>query len=222
MTLNDDWPPRGRRDPAPPADGCPLPAEPGAGWTTGVGWTTGAGWTTGYGSRDGALERAGPGPGGPPAPEGSMADGSTARTTIDGLVHLLVNAWNRHDAAAFAAGFAEDVEFTDAFGLTVYGRAAIEAAHAAIFRTAFKDSTLTAADTRVRFVRADVAAVDLCWELTGARGPEGHAGPERHGLMTMVATEQAGAWRFTICHNQDLPPPGHLAKVTGPSKGRRG
>jgi uncharacterized protein (TIGR02246 family) len=208
MALNGNGALRGRLDPAPhPVGRRPPPAA------------ARAGWTTGDDPRDDTFDVAEPGHGGPRAPDHSTANGSEARTTIDGLVDLLVSAWNRHDAAAFAAGFAEDVAFTNVFGVTVYGRAAIETAHAAIFRAALKDSTLTAADTCVRFVRADVAAVDLRWEMTAARGPAGHAGPKRHGLMTMVATEQAGAWRFTVCHNQDLPPPERLATAAGLLKG---
>ena len=173
----------------------------------------GAAWTTGHDLRDGAFELARSGEDALRTLDMPGSDGSGARTTIDELVQALVIAWNRHDATAFAAAFAEDVEFTNVFGLTLSGRAAIEASHAAIFQTTFKDSTLTATGTHVRFVRADVAAVDVRWELTGGRDPEGNAWPKRHSLMAMVATEQAGAWSVTVCHNQDLPPPGPVAAV---------
>ena len=69
------------------------------------------------------------------------------RNALEKLVSAFVSSWNAHDAHAFAAVFAEDVDFTNVFGLVSDGRAAVERSHAAIFRTIFKDSVLT---TQVR------------------------------------------------------------------------
>ncbi len=200
---------RGQSDPAPYRAGLRL--EPAAGWM---------GQAALDDRRQAAFRLAEPDDDGASRPDRAGSVGGEAGSTIDGLVEALVSAWNRHDAAAFAAAFAEDVEFTNVFGLTLYGRAAIEASHAAIFRTLFKDSALTATDTSVRFIRADVAAVDVRWEMTATgRDPEGPAWSTRHGLMSMLATELAGAWRVTVCHNQDLPPPERVAEIAALLKG---
>ena len=83
--------------------------------------------------------------------------GTSAEIAIQSIVTALVEAWNRHDAHAFAAPFAEDAEFTNVFGMVQKGRAGIEAAHAPIFKTMFKDSRLSVTETRVRLIRSDVA-----------------------------------------------------------------
>lgn len=142
-----------------------------------------------------------------------MTGEEAARAAIEARVAALAAAWNRHDAAAFAEGFAEDVDFTNVFGLLTQGRAAITASHAAIFKGMFSNSTLTIAETRIRFIRDDVAAIDARWEMTGARDPQGNPWPKRHGLMSMIATQANGAWWFSVFHNQDLMPPDKVAEI---------
>ncbi len=136
----------------------------------------------------------------------------TAQTAIVDLVRTLEAAWNRHDAHAFAAAFAEDAEFTNVFGMVQQGRAGIEAAHAPIFKTMFKDSRLTVAETRVRLIRPDVAAVDVKWTMTGARDPHGNPWPERSGLLNWIVTRHGERWLIDVSHNMDLPSP-DLAKA---------
>jgi uncharacterized protein (TIGR02246 family) len=131
----------------------------------------------------------------------------TANTAIGDLVRALEGAWNRHDAHAFAQAFAEDADFTNVFGMLQKGRAGIEAGHAPIFKTMFKDSTLTVTETRVRLIRPDVAAVDLKWTMTGARDPHGNAWPARTGLMNWVVTRHGERWLVDVSHNMDLPAP---------------
>jgi uncharacterized protein (TIGR02246 family) len=135
-----------------------------------------------------------------------------AQHAIDRLVSDMIAAWNRHDAAAFAAAFAEDAEFTNVFGMVQRGRTGIEAAHAPIFKTMFKDSQLTATETRVRFIRPDVATVDVRWKMSGARDPMGNPWPERAGILNWVVTLHGDAWLIDISHNMDLPSP-ELAKA---------
>ena len=103
-----------------------------------------------------------------------MTADKSVEQAIDGLVRALVAAWNRHDAHAFAEAFAEDADFTNVFGMVQKGRAGIEAGHAPVFKTMFKDSRLTVTETSVRMIRSDVAAVDVKWTMTGARDPHGN------------------------------------------------
>jgi len=138
--------------------------------------------------------------------------GTSAEIAIQSIVTALVEAWNRHDAHAFAAPFAEDAEFTNVFGMVQKGRAGIEAAHAPIFKTMFKDSRLSVTETRVRLVRPDVASVDVRWTMTGARDPHGNPWPQREGLLNWIATDHGGEWLIDVSHNMDLPSP-DLAKA---------
>ncbi len=56
-------------------------------------------------------------------------------------------AWNRGDAAGFAADFAEDAEFVAFEGTVLRGRAAIVAFHQPLFDTLLKGSRLVDGET---------------------------------------------------------------------------
>ena len=131
-------------------------------------------------------------------------EGNAARA-IESLVQGLVSAWNAHNPQAFAAAFAEDAEFTNVFGMVQRGRAGIEAAHAPIFKTMFKDSELAVVETRLRMIRPDVAAVDVRWRMTGARDPMGNPWPEREGILNWIVTRHGDGWLIDVSHNMDLP-----------------
>jgi uncharacterized protein (TIGR02246 family) len=141
-----------------------------------------------------------------------MADDQAARRAIEDIAAKLVEAWNRRDAHALAAIFAEDADFTNVFGMLAEGRAAIAALHAPLFKTIFKDSRLSVTETRVRLIRPDVASVDVKWTMTGARDPHGNPWPEREGLLNWIVTDHDGAWLIDVSHNMDLPSP-DLAKA---------
>jgi len=146
-----------------------------------------------------------------------MAD-DKARRDIQALVDALVAAWNAHDARAYALPFAPEAEFTNVFGLVQKGRAAIEAAHAAIFNTMFKDSRLALTETRIRFIRPDIAAIDVRWTMTGARDPTGKPWPARHGLLNQIATREHGVWSIAVSHNMDLPAPEMIKAIVAQTK----
>ncbi len=134
-----------------------------------------------------------------------MSSNEQAESAVRSLVDSLVDAWNAHDAGRFAAVFHEDADFTNVFGMRAQGREAIERFHAPIFETMFRDSHLSAPETRVRFIRPDVAAVDVRWEMTGARDPRGDPWPLRRGLMSLVCAREDAGWAIAVMHNMDLP-----------------
>lgn len=136
-----------------------------------------------------------------------MPGKTTATRAIEDIAARLAEAWNRHDAQALADVFAEDAEFTNVFGMIAQGRAGIEALHAPLFGTIFKDSHLSVTETRVRLIRPDVASVDVKWTMTGARDPHGNPWPQREGLLNWIVTDHDGAWLIDVSHNMDLPSP---------------
>jgi uncharacterized protein (TIGR02246 family) len=113
-------------------------------------------------------------------------------------------AWNRHDAKAFSMVFAEDADFTNVVGMSAHGRSEIEKFHAPMFATRFKDTHLKITNTKIRFIKPDVAAVDGWWEMTGAK-TQGKEIPLRRGLLNFVMTKEGGHWFITVMHNMDLP-----------------
>ena len=123
---------------------------------------------------------------------------------VAAMVDALVKAWNVHDPRAFAACFAADADFTNVFGMAAKGRDAVEQFHAPIFETMFRESRLSATDTRTRFLRNEIAAVDVRWEMTGARDPMGKEWPKRKGLMSLIAMQDGSRWSIAVMHNMDI------------------
>jgi uncharacterized protein (TIGR02246 family) len=124
---------------------------------------------------------------------------------IKDVLRDFADAWNRRDAKAFSLVFAEDADFTNVVGMSAQGRGEIEKFHAPLFATRFKDTHQTIADVKIRFITADVAAVDARWEMTGAKGRDGQDISARKGLLNLVMTRSNGRWQITVMHNMDLP-----------------
>ena len=119
---------------------------------------------------------------------------------------------NKHDAKAFAALFAPDGEFTNVRGMTARGRKAIEEFHRPLFEgdtskgnPSFKDAVLKVDEVKVRFLRPDVASVDILWTQTGSKTADGKDRGTRKGLASWVVTKEGGTWQVAVMHNMDLP-----------------
>lgn len=128
----------------------------------------------------------------------------TDRKAIAALMDRFVGAWNMHDAKAFAAVFAEDADFTNWRGTGAGGRSEIEKFHAPMFATIFKNSHQAYTAIKTRFIRPDVAAVDVHWEMTGATDAQGIPRPDRQGLLSLVMAKNGGQWQILVMHNLDL------------------
>jgi uncharacterized protein (TIGR02246 family) len=127
------------------------------------------------------------------------------RAAIAQTVDRFRDAWNTHDGHAFALTFAEDADFTNVAGVHAGGRANVEAFHAPVFAGIFKESHQTDKVRSVRFLKPDLAAVDIDWEMTGAKFPDGRPRPYRKGLLNWVMAKQTdGSWLILVMHNTDL------------------
>lgn len=113
------------------------------------------------------------------------------------------DAWNKHDAKAFSNIFSEDADFTNVGGKGTTGRNEIEKYHEPRFKTKWKDSYQKITQSKIRFIKPDVAAVDAWWELTGIKGPEGQDMPSRKGLLNFIMTKNSDTWLITVMHNMD-------------------
>ena len=130
---------------------------------------------------------------------------------IRALVVAMGDAFAKLDAHAFSMVFHEDADFTNVWGMSAHGRKAIEDFHRPLLEgdgagpiPSFKRAQLTVLDTRIRFLRPDVAAVDATWTQTGAVQNGRDMGP-RKGLLMLIATKQGGDWGIAVMHNMDLP-----------------
>jgi len=128
------------------------------------------------------------------------------RSEVEGVGQRFAEAWNRHDARALAALFAERADFVNVIGLHWRGREEIERAHAEIHATRMKDSTLAIRASAVRFLRPDVALLHATWELRGDTGLEGKPLPPRTGVLSFVVARQDGRWLAEAAQNTDIVP----------------
>lgn len=135
----------------------------------------------------------------------SPASEEHVKAAIAQTLERFVDAWNKHDAHAFAMTFTEDADFTNVQGVHARGRANVEAFHAPIFASTFKDSHQTANIRSIRMLSPDIASVDVDWEMTGAKNHDGTPRPNRRGLLDWIMARQPdGTWLIEIMHNTDL------------------
>jgi uncharacterized protein (TIGR02246 family) len=85
----------------------------------------------------------------------------------------IVNAWNKHDAKAIAAVFAEDADMVGPDGTRHVGRAAIEKAFADDHAGPMSQSTLYVLKEPLRFPTPDTAVSDAEVEVRDLIGPDG-------------------------------------------------
>jgi uncharacterized protein (TIGR02246 family) len=131
---------------------------------------------------------------------------------IRGVMDSFMDAWNHHDAKSWAAVFTDDADFTNVVGVSASGRSDIEQFHANVFTTIFKESHLKYSGIKIRFIRPDVAAVDVHWEMTGSTSPAGDPVPLRQGLLNFTMTKSHDKWQIVVMHNMNLPPTASEAK----------
>ena len=115
------------------------------------------------------------------------------------------DAWNRHDAAAYARLFTEDGDVVNVLGWLWRGRAEIERKLTAAFAFVFKDSKLAITDVRVRPLGSTVAVAHVRWTMTGARTPPGMAEP-REGIQLQVLAKQGNEWLIASFQNTNSIP----------------
>ena len=127
------------------------------------------------------------------------------KSGIEVLFRQFVEAWNRHDVRAFSLVFSPDADLTNWRGQHVRGRAAIEERFHPLFSgPIFKDSVCSGKVRMIRFLRPDIAIVDIDWEMTGARSADGAPRPKRQGLLDWVCEKQDRDWRIVAFHDTDF------------------
>jgi uncharacterized protein (TIGR02246 family) len=115
------------------------------------------------------------------------------------------DAWNRHDAAVYAALFTEDGDCVNVVGWWWKGRAQIESKLTAAFAFVFHESQLTITETEVRFLSPTIAIAHVGWTMTGAKTPPGMPEP-RQGIETQVLQKKSGHWLIESFQNTNALP----------------
>jgi uncharacterized protein (TIGR02246 family) len=120
---------------------------------------------------------------------------------LSGLVHTFVEGWNAGSGERLAGAFALDADFTNVMGLRAHGRDVIARGHDEILATVFRGTRLDATIDQIRYLRPDVAVVDLTLTMRGADGQPVAMLPAGQSSAGLVATRDAGTWAIAVLRN---------------------
>ena len=115
---------------------------------------------------------------------------------IAALVQTLVDGWNTAAGASYARAFAADADFTAINGLKAHGRDVIAKGHDEILATIYRGSRISGTIESVRFLRPDVAVVDVTFRFMNDRP----FGIEKTSCG-MVCTKEDGVWAIVVFRN---------------------
>jgi uncharacterized protein (TIGR02246 family) len=130
---------------------------------------------------------------------------TTDEAAIQQLLSELVDAWNRGDAQAYGARYRADGTFTNVNGAFYVGRDEFNRRHEEVLGGYLRGTTLALTTKELRFIRPDVAAVDIDTSLFGvqAQPPGVQAAPDGtlHTCLLLVLVKEGGTWWIAAYHN---------------------
>jgi uncharacterized protein (TIGR02246 family) len=133
------------------------------------------------------------------------ANQSADETAIRALETGQQEAWNHHDAKAYANLFTENGDCVNVVGWWWKGRAEIEKKLTDAYVYVFKESTLTITGVDIRFLTPEFAVAHVRWTMTGARTPTGLPVPQQ-GIQTHLLQKTGGQWLIAAFQNTNLLP----------------
>ena len=119
-------------------------------------------------------------------------------------VRKMEEGWNTKNARLFAESYAEDADGIAIGGFVVKGHGVIEKVHSDMFMGAFKDSTIALKVQQLRFLRPDVALVQVDNTNKLQQGEIRH---EYKSVITLVMTRERGRWKIASFQNTIAEPP---------------
>lgn len=146
----------------------------------------------------------------------TASESERAVAEIQALQQQQADAWNAHDARAYAALFVEDGDVVNVMGWWWRGRAEIERNLRQAFVHTFAASRLEIVDTTVRVLHGELAIAHVRWTMDGARAPPGAPEPPRQGIQLQVVRREAGQWRIVSFQNTNSLP--EMAFPASPSR----
>ena len=102
---------------------------------------------------------------------------------------------------ALAALVAEDVDLITVAGTWLRNRKEFEEDHAKSHQMMLKESVLTMNNTRVKFIRPDVAVAHVEWGIKGVREQDGTPRQPQKGIFTWVLEKRRGIWSIIVAQN---------------------
>jgi uncharacterized protein (TIGR02246 family) len=123
------------------------------------------------------------------------------RAAIAKAIQNYMDSWNTHNVHAVAMIYTEDCDFVNNFGDVTHGRDGMEKTFGPFMTGVYSETKQSGEVKSIRFIKTDVAAVDVTWEMTGAKNQDGTPRPTRKGLHSLVMTKQAdGSWQIAVMH----------------------
>jgi len=123
------------------------------------------------------------------------------RAAITQTVQNYMDMWNKHDVHAVAMTYTEDCDFVNNFGDPTHGRAGMEATFGPFMTGVYSETHQTGQVRSIRFLKPDVAAVDVDWQMTGAKNQDGSMRPTRKGIHSLIMMKQNdGSWLIAVMH----------------------
>ena len=130
-----------------------------------------------------------------------------AKSQVEAVIKVLVEAWNTHDSALYSAQFAEDADFVNVLGMHWHGRSEIEAHHTELHRTIFRNSNLRLLDHSIRPLGPRTMLALVKWEMKGHEAPPAiQFAAIRKGILSAVFLETDGRWLITALQNTEIVP----------------
>ena len=141
------------------------------------------------------------------------------RSAITQAVQNYMDMWNKHDVHAVAMTYTEDCDFVNTFGSLTHGRAGMEATFRPFMTGVYSETHQTGQVRSIRFLKPDVAAVDLDWQMTGAKNQDGTMRPTRKGIHSLIMTKQSdGSWLIAVMHVHEFTNTPPLASPPAPHR----
>jgi uncharacterized protein (TIGR02246 family) len=131
---------------------------------------------------------------------------------VRAIVQDEISAWNQGDAVGYSRHFAVDGTFTNIAGQFFTGYDAFLEQHEVIFKGRFRKTTLQQDVVSLKFLRPDVAVVEVLTAVAGvspaqlAKGTTTDAQGRLRTRLLQVVVKQAGEWKIVAYHNVDVKP----------------
>ena len=109
------------------------------------------------------------------------------------------STFNQKDAKAYGNLFAVDADFVNWQGKVAFGRDSIEEFHLRTFKH-LRTTQLKFISHRIRFIKPDVAAVDINLVNINMTTPDGKPLPNREVRLVWVMTRENDKWFIKINH----------------------
>lgn len=123
------------------------------------------------------------------------------RQSMEAMLGTVVAAWDRSDAKAIAAIYAEDGDLIVPDGALLAGRPTIEAFYTSTFSRGYGGTSAGARMVRGRRVGASAYVADGTWSIDGIKHP-GEADSREAGIFTALFVREKAHWRLQALREQ--------------------